>query len=154
MSKKLYQKLYDQNQDSIARLESLEILMPIAESRNNFVVWNRFNNERDAIISDLRSQLDAAYHATPVKSVKEAGMAKFWELVNQGFIDYAFLERAIESNWPETKADLKNCILSMYPKANVMVFDYTYFGTVTGAIAIVNGKTLPSKKGYAFSIYK
>ncbi len=83
MSKKLYQKLYDQNQDSIARLESLEILMPIAESRNNFVVWNRFNNERNAIISDLRSQLDAAYHATPVKSVKEVGMAKFWELVNK-----------------------------------------------------------------------
>ncbi len=83
MSKKLYQKLYDQNQDSIARLESLEILMPIAESRNNFVVWNRFNNERNAIIFDLRSQLDAAYHETPVKSVKDAGMAKFWELVNK-----------------------------------------------------------------------
>lgn len=154
MSKKLYQKLYDQNQDSIARLESLEILMPIAESRNNFVVWNRFNNERNAIISDLRSQLDAAYHATPVKSVKEAGMAKFWELVNHGFIDYDLLERTIESNRPKTKADLKSLILSMYPKADLMIVDYTYLGTVTGAIAIVNGNTLPSKKGYAFSIYK
>lgn len=83
MSKKLYQKLYDQNLVSIDRLKSLEILMPIAESRNNFVVWNRFNNERNAIISDLRMELDAAYYATPVKSVAEAGKLKFWELVGK-----------------------------------------------------------------------
>ena len=83
MSKKLYQKLYDQNQDSIARLKNIQILTPIAAKRNNFMALNRLESERDAIISDLRSQLDAAYHATPVKSVKEAGMAKFWELVNK-----------------------------------------------------------------------
>ena len=83
MSKKLYQKLYDQNQDSIARLKNIQILTPIAAKRNNFVALNRLESERNAIISDLRSQLDAAYHATPVKSVKEAGMAKFWELVNK-----------------------------------------------------------------------
>ena len=83
MSKKLYQKLYDQNRDSIARLKNIQILTPIAAKRNNFVTLNRLESERDEIISDLRSQLDAAYHATPVKSVKEAGMAKFWELVNK-----------------------------------------------------------------------
>ncbi len=154
MSKKLYQKLYDQNQDSIARLKNIQILTPIAAKRNNFVALNRLESERDAIICDLRSQLDAAYHATPVKSVKETGVAKFWKLVNQDFIDYAFLERSIESNQPKTKADLKSLILSMYPKADLMIVDYTYLGTVTGAIAIVNGNTLPSKKGYAFSIYK
>ena len=83
MSKKLYQKLYDQNQDSIARLKNIQILTPIAAKRNNFVALNRLESERNAIISDLRSQLGDAYHATPVKSVKEAGMAKFWELVNK-----------------------------------------------------------------------
>lgn len=83
MSKKLYQKLYDQNRDSIDRLKNIQILTPIAAKRNNFVALNRLESERNAIISDLRSQLDAAYHATPVKSVKDAGMAKFWELVNK-----------------------------------------------------------------------
>ncbi len=83
MSKKLYQKLYDQNQDIIDRLKNIQILTPIAAKRNNFVALNRLESERDAIICDLRSQLDTAYYATPVKSVKEAGMAKFWELVNK-----------------------------------------------------------------------
>ncbi len=81
MSKKLWQKLLDENESEITALKSINILMSIASDRKNWLAWNNLNDRRSEIITNLRVEFDAAYHKSLPSSKNQASDA-FWSKID------------------------------------------------------------------------
>jgi hypothetical protein len=83
MSKKVWEILLDQNQETINELVTVDSEMQSISRRYNPTIWNVLNGRRAALLDDLNTEVVAAYASQPVKSVARQGKDRFWAEVNK-----------------------------------------------------------------------
>lgn len=87
MSKKVWEILLDQNQETIRELVAVDNEMQSISRRYNPTIWNNLNGRRIALLDDLNVEVMAAYASQPVKSVARQGKDRFWDEVNKRIVE-------------------------------------------------------------------
>ncbi len=87
MSKKVWEILLDQNQETIKELVAVDNEMQSISRRYNPVIWNNLNGRRSALLDDLNTEVMVAYASQPVKSVAKRGKDRFWAEVNKRVVE-------------------------------------------------------------------